>query len=41
MGKREVGMRREWGVTSNKYGVSFLADENGLKLDCSDSCTAV
>lgn len=26
-------------MTANMYGVSFLGDENVLKLDCGDGCT--
>ena len=36
-----AGDRGRWGATANGYGFSFWSDENILKLDSGDGCTAL
>lgn len=33
----KVGEKQE--ITANGYDISFISDENVLKLDCCDGCT--
>ena len=32
---------RKWGVTANRYGISFWGDENVLKFDSGHNCTTL
>ena len=32
-GWQELARRKEWGITTDKYGLSFWDDKNALKLD--------
>ena len=32
---------RKWGVITKGFGLSFRGDENDLKLDAGDGCTAL
>jgi hypothetical protein len=36
-----IWWEKEWGVTANRHGVSFGADESALKFHCGDNCRAV